>query len=469
MRALVLLSDGFGGFGGIARFNRDFLTALCSAPGVEHVTAVPRVMPGAPERLPANLTHDPSGLGGKLGYLHAVIRAARSVADSPLHLERGEGQGEVSNAPHLPSASYPLPGPIVVCAHLNLLPLAWLAQRIIQSRMPFPPRAGRGLGKVLSSSPVNTGVPSSRCPLIVNLHGVEAWTPHHNPIVRRFLKQVNAFISVSQFTWQRFTAWSGVQAPMHLLPNCVDLAAFGPGPKRADLVARYGLEGRKVMMVLARLSAAERYKGVDEVLAVLPALAQKIPNLAYVICGHGDDRPRLMNKARSLGLAVLDPTLSASNGERGRGEVPREPSHHASPTSDLRPLNSGPLVIFTGRIPEEEKADHYRLADAFVMVGRGEGFGIVYLEALACGIPVVASTTDASREAVREGELGELADPGNPADIQRAVLAALQQPRGKVPAGLDYFSARQFATRCSEMLNGVTGASTISPRETVHA
>ena len=63
-------------------------------------------------------------------------------------------------------------------------------------------------------------------------------------------------------------------------------------------------------------------------------------------------------------------------------------------------------VVFAGRVSEAEKADHYRLADVFVMPGRQEGFGFVFLEAMACGIPVVASSVDGSREAVLNGELG---------------------------------------------------------------
>ena len=98
---------------------------------------------------------------------------------------------------------------------------------------------------------------------------------------------------------------------------------------------------------------------------MLPALAADVPDVAYLIAGDGDDRARLEKKAAALGVADR--------------------------------------VVFAGYVPEEEKADHYRLADAFVMPGRGEGFGIVYLEALACGVPVVASSLDASREAVRDG------------------------------------------------------------------
>jgi glycosyltransferase involved in cell wall biosynthesis len=97
-------------------------------------------------------------------------------------------------------------------------------------------------------------------------------------------------------------------------------------------------------------------------------------------------------------------------------------------------------------VPEEEKEDHYRLADAFVMPGRGEGFGIVYLEALACGIPVVASSADASQEAVRDGKLGRVVDPDNLEDLRRGIQEALTADRG-VPEGLEYFSFRRFRNR----------------------
>jgi glycosyltransferase involved in cell wall biosynthesis len=111
------------------------------------------------------------------------------------------------------------------------------------------------------------------------------------------------------------------------------------------------------------------------------------------------------------------------------------------------------MVVFAGRIPESEKAAHYRLADAFVMPGYGEGFGIVYLEALACGIPVLASTLDASREALLDGEMGLLVDPRNPAELRRGLLQVLQQPRGGVPPGLEHFSYPSFVKRCHAIID----------------
>jgi glycosyltransferase involved in cell wall biosynthesis len=103
--------------------------------------------------------------------------------------------------------------------------------------------------------------------------------------------------------------------------------------------------------------------------------------------------------------------------------------------------------VFTGYVAEHEKADHFRLADAFVMPGRGEGFGIVYLEAMACGIPVVASSADASREAVRGGQLGYLAHPDRPEEIVAAIRQALAQTDRTVPQELAYFSFDAFSSR----------------------
>jgi phosphatidyl-myo-inositol dimannoside synthase len=174
-------------------------------------------------------------------------------------------------------------------------------------------------------------------------------------------------------------------------------------------MSRYRLNGHAVIMTLARLAGAERYKGIDEVLECLPELLRVIPSLRYLIVGEGQDQARLEAKAVRLGV--------------------RE------------------QVVFTGYVAEDDKPDYYRLSDLFVMPGRGEGFGIVYLEALACGIPVIASTRDASREAVRQGELGVLVDPGRREELTAAILSALSTGSRSVPSGLAYFSPARFRER----------------------
>jgi glycosyltransferase involved in cell wall biosynthesis len=178
-------------------------------------------------------------------------------------------------------------------------------------------------------------------------------------------------------------------------------------------LTRYGLQDKTILLTVGRLAGAERYKGFDEIIELLPELATEIPNVRYLIAGDGPDQIRLASKARKLGV-------------------------------DDR-------VVFAGYVDEAEKADHYRLADAYVMPGRGEGFGIVYLEALACGIPVIASAMDASREAVRDGLLGQVVNPDEPQEIKSAIHRALQSRR-HVPDGLEFFSPERFRERWHRVL-----------------
>ena len=132
--------------------------------------------------------------------------------------------------------------------------------------------------------------------------------------------------------------------------------------------------------------------------------------MVYLVVGDGDDRPRLEARASALGI-------------------------HDQ-------------VVFTGYVTDAEKPDYYRLADLFAMPGRGEGFGIVYLEALACGVPVLASTADASREVLRDGAWGRLVDPSDLVAIRAAILAALTGPHPRTsPAGLDDYTFERFEDR----------------------
>jgi len=74
---------------------------------------------------------------------------------------------------------------------------------------------------------------------------------------------------------------------------------------------------------------------------------------------------------------------------------------------------------------------------------------------MACGVPVVASSADASREAVRDGQLGVVVDPDDPSDLRRGIYRALDTERG-VPDGLEYFSFDRFLERWHEAVLGVT-------------
>ena len=359
IRPKVLLTDAFGGIGGIAKFNRDLIHALAAMPECRSIEVFPRLVQRRPEPVPAGVRYRFDAARGKPAYTLAALRSA--------------WDGSRTN--------------MVICGHLNLLPLAWLVSAF------------------------------KRCPIVVITHGIEAWTPHRSPLVRALLPRVNRVVSVSRYTAQKLASWSRIPVErITILPNCVDLEAFAPRPRSAEVARRCGLGGRRVLLTVGRLAGSERYKGFDEVLEVLPDLAPEIPDLVYVIVGDGDDRARLAQKAKDLGVS-----------ER---------------------------VMFTGYVSEEEKKDLYAFADVFVMPGRGEGFGIVFLEAMAMGVPVIASTRDGSREAVRDGELGLVVDPDRPDKLKAAIRKALELPRGR-PAGLEYFGERAFRERVAALVRGV--------------
>jgi phosphatidylinositol alpha-1,6-mannosyltransferase len=165
--------------------------------------------------------------------------------------------------------------------------------------------------------------------------------------------------AVSRHTRRRFLAWADDLEPhrVRVLPYTVE-PRFTPGPKPAQLLERYGLIGKRVLLTVRRLSAAERYKGHDRVIAVLPAPRARFPNLAYVVAGDGDDRPRLEALAREFSVADL--------------------------------------VRFLGHVPDRELVEHYRMAEVFVLPSTGEGFGIAFLEAMACDLPAIGGDANGS-------------------------------------------------------------------------
>lgn len=360
LRILVLLPDAFGGYGGIAKFNRDLLTSLTLYRNCSEVVAIPRLIPNPCESLPEKLTYVTEGIDSKGKYISAVIK---SIAMNPKF-------------------------DLIICGHINLLPVAFLCKAIL------------------------------RKPLILVVHGIDAWQPTRSKLSNLLVRNIDAFISVSKLTGRRFVQWTNLKNKKEfILPNCVEAGRFGPAPKSQALLNRYGLHDKKVLMTLGRLVSKERAKGFDEVIEVLPDILTEVPNIAYLIAGNGPDRKRLAEKAERLGI------------------------------SDK--------VVFAGMITEDEKADHYRLADAYVMPSKGEGFGIVLLEAMACGIPTVGSRKDGSREALRDGMLGILVDPDSREEIKAGISEALSRPRGIIPDGLDYFSPGNFEQRLHGLINSV--------------
>ena len=129
------------------------------------------------------------------------------------------------------------------------------------------------------------------------------------------MRGVRGVVSISDITCERFLGWSHYDGPSLLLPNAIRAEWYGIRPRTPTLVARYHLDGKRVLLTLGRVVAAERYKGFDEVLEVLPDLDADV---VYVIAGGGNDIPRLQRKARSASASPIASSSPAFSPRRRR-------------------------------------------------------------------------------------------------------------------------------------------------------
>lgn len=353
-RVLALVTDAFGGHGGIAQFNRDFLSALAASPHVGRILALPRAGVASAADLPMNLVQAPPS-EARVGYAVRALSMglARFAAD------------------------------VVFCGHLYMAPLAALIARL------------------------------SNAPLWLQLHGVEAWDAP-TAIVGNAVRHARLTTAVSRFTRERFLAWADVNPErVRVLPNTVD-RRFTPGPKPEHLAKKLDVVGRRVLLTVSRLASSERYKGHDRVIAALPAVLALYPDALYLIAGDGDDRPRLERLAEEAGLAAS--------------------------------------VRFLGRVSGDDLVELYRLADVFVMPSSGEGFGIVFLEAAACGAPVIGGDRDGGRDALADGAVGAPVNLDDPGALPAAICAALAGQERPDPAAVARFTVGAFNAHVGALL-----------------
>jgi phosphatidyl-myo-inositol dimannoside synthase len=224
-------------------------------------------------------------------------------------------------------------------------------------------------------------------PYTVIVHGKEVWYPVARSL-QMSLRQADQIWTVSRYTRDRMSQTHQIDVnKVRLLPCCVDGTQFQPAPKSPQLIEKYGLAQAQVLMTVARLWSGDPYKGVDVTIRALPKILQSYPDVKYLVVGRGDDQPRLANLATELGV------------------------------SDR--------VVFAGFVATDELAAHYNLADAYIMPSQ-EGFGIVYLEAMACGKPVLSGDADGSADPVQDGRLGWRVPHRDPEQVAIACQEILQ-------------------------------------------
>jgi phosphatidylinositol alpha-1,6-mannosyltransferase len=260
-----------------------------------------------------------------------------------------------------------------------------------------------------------------RAPYLLLLHGLEIWRPLTWTRARA-LDRATILVANSAHTLERAGRINPGFPQAEVVPLALEERPPAGEPD-ADLLARAGCG---YLLIVGRLASGERYKGHDELLAAMPRLLASQPGARLVVAGDGDDRPRLETAAAARGLA-------------GR-------------------------VLFTGFVGEATLAELYRRAVAFVMPSRGEGFGLVYLEAMRAGLPCVAARGGAAAEVVADGETGLLVDPGSPAELAAALARLLVDPTLAARLGTagerrwrEEFKTECFRARLTPLLDRLAG------------
>jgi len=222
----------------------------------------------------------------------------------------------------------------------------------------------------------------------------------YNGLRNTVLRRVDGLFPVSRYTGHLLKARGVSPGRIRVLNNGTDPARFYPADATA-LREDLGLTDHKILLTISRLVPR---KGIDTVLRALPYILKAVPDACYLIGGDGPDQERLTLLAQHLGVA----------------------DH----------------VRFLGRIPYDNLRLYYNVGDVFVMPSREdvpyvEGFGIVFLEANACGKPVVGASSGGIPDAVQDGETGLLVTPDDVAGLADALIRLLTDTQFAATLGLN--------------------------------
>ncbi|MBN2032996.1 MAG: glycosyltransferase family 4 protein, partial [Deltaproteobacteria bacterium] len=203
---------------------------------------------------------------------------------------------------------------------------------------------------------------------------------------------------------------------------------FCPGPKPNELIHQMNLSERKVALSVGRLTVR---KGQDMTIEAWPKVLEKVPNAVYLIVGTGEYEHHLRELAKKMGV------------ERS--------------------------ICFIGEVTAEELPRIYRMADLFIMPSRQlpgsrdvEGFGIVYLEAGASGLPCIGGRCGGIPDAIEDGRTGILVDGDSPNEIALAVVDLFNNPKRASSMGdmarhrvLESFTWERSATNIRRLIDSI--------------
>lgn len=266
---------------------------------------------------------------------------------------------------------------------------------------------------------------SPKTRIIVYAHGVELWR-NISKWKSSFLRKNCELWAVSNYTAQKLRDLYQINdRQITILPNCLNPYLEIPKSfvKPVNLLNRYQLyASQPIIFTLARLSSHDLYKGYDLVIESLPELIKSFPTVHYLLAGKADEKEkeRLQKLISELGLETH--------------------------------------ITITGFLPEEEISKHFLLADVFIMPSRKEGFGIVFIEAAACGCKVIGGNQDGSVQALLDGKLGTLVHPEEKQSIIKAIRKNLNRPRTETEAQaiqklcLEHFNYQAYLQKIQKLL-----------------
>ncbi len=238
------------------------------------------------------------------------------------------------------------------------------------------------------------------------------------------IQQCNQILAVSRFTKHCLVEKQKLcEDQLKVMNNCLDPFLKEPleTGKNNDLLKRYGFKRDDVvLMSLCRMSCDEGYKGYDKVIESLHELKKNHPRLKYMIVGKYDEK------------------------EKNRVE------------QFIDYFDVQDKVLLTGFIPDSELADHFQLADIFIMPSDQEGFGIAFIEAMYYNRPVIAGNKDGSVDALLNGKLGVLINPDNVKEVSKAIQKMLLNTKQFLPDAKllnEYFSYPVYRAQWRAVLN----------------
>ena len=263
--------------------------------------------------------------------------------------------------------------------------------------------------------------------IVALTHGHEVWwakIPILQSLLKKIIRDVDHLGYLGEFTKGEIAKVGHQPQKFLQIAPGIDTQHFAPKSARVDLIEKYRLDGRRVIVSVGRLV---HRKGQDELVKAMPKILKQFPDAILLFVGEGPIKQMLFNSAKQLGVL--------------------------------------PKVVFAGRVSHHDLPDYICLGEIFAMPVRSrfsglevEGLGIVYLEASACGLPVIVGNSGGAVDAVLDRKTGLLVDGTNCDQIADAICELLANPeRAKQmgAAGRDWVIKNWQLSSWSEKFNKV--------------